>query len=105
MMRRRNKWLLVLGIVVVLLVAARLALEPILLDYANKKLNALKAYEGHIDDLDLSLLRGGYNIKGIEIVKTGAGQPVPFFKGDRIETTAEWPSLLPGSLVAEADLY
>ena len=104
-MRRRNKYLLILGIVVVLLVAMRLALEPILLDYANDKLDALKAYDGRIDDLDLALLRGGYEIKGIEIVKTGAGQPVPFFKGDRIEATVEWRSLLRGSLVAEADLY
>ena len=64
-----------------------------------------EAYDGHIDDLDLALLRGGYDIKGIEIVKTGAGQPVPFFKADRIEATVEWHSLLRGSLVAEGDLY
>ncbi len=104
-MRRRSKYLLILGIVVLLLVAARLALEPILLDYANDKIDALEAYDGHIDDLDLALLRGGYDIKGIEIVKTGSGQPVPFFKGDRIEATVEWRSLLRGSLVAEGDLY
>jgi hypothetical protein len=102
---RRNKYLLIVGIVVVALIAARLALEPILLDYANDKLDALKAYDGHIDDLDLALLRGGYRLKGIEIVKTGSGQPVPFFKGDRIEATVEWRSLLRGSLVAEGDLY
>lgn len=104
-MRRRNKYLLILGSVVLLVVAVRLALEPILLDYANDKLDALKAYDGHIEDLDLALLRGGYDIKGIEIVKTGSGQPVPFFKGDRIEATVEWRSLLRGSLVAEGDLY
>jgi hypothetical protein len=104
-MRRRNKYLLILGIVVVLLIAIRLALEPILLDYANDKLDALKAYGGHIDDLDLALLRGGYQIKGIEVVKTGSGQPVPFFKADRIEATIEWRSLLHGQLVAEADLF
>jgi hypothetical protein len=104
-MRRRNKYLLVLGIVVLVLIAVRLSIEPILLDYANDKLNALEAYDGHIDDLDLALLRGGYDIKGIEIVKTGSGQPVPFFKGDRIEATVEWHSLLRGSLVAEGDLY
>jgi hypothetical protein len=104
-MRRRNKYLLILGIVVLLLVAIRLALEPILLDFANDKLRELKAYDGHIEDLDLALLRGGYDIHGIEIVKTGAGQPVPFFKGDRIEATIEWRSLLHGSLVAEGNLY
>ena len=104
-MRRRDKYLLILAIVVIVLVGVRLALEPILLDYANDKLDALQAYDGHIDDLDLALLRGGYDIRGIEIVKTGSGQPVPFFKGDRIEATVEWRSLLHGSLVAEGDLY
>ena len=104
-MRSRNKWLLALAIVVVLLVAARLALEPILLDFANKKIDALEAYDGSIGDLDLALLRGGYDIRKIEIVKTGSGQPVPFFKADRIEATIEWRSLLHGQLVAEADLF
>jgi hypothetical protein len=104
-MRKRNKYLLILGIVVVVVIGARLALEPILLDYANDKIMALQSYDGHIDDLDLALLRGGYDIKGIEIVKTGSGQPMPFFKGDRIEATIEWRSLLRGQLVAEGDLY
>jgi hypothetical protein len=104
-MRRRNKYLLALGIVVLVLVGIRLALEPILLHYANRKIGALNAYEGHIDDLDLALLRGGYDIRGIEIEKTGSGQPVPFFKADRIEATIEWRSLLHGQLVAEADLF
>ena len=67
-MRRRNKWLLALAIVAVVLVGIRLALEPVLLDYANDKLDALPSYGGHIDDLDLALLRGGYDLKGVEIV-------------------------------------
>jgi uncharacterized protein DUF748 len=104
-MRRRNKWLLGLAIVVVVIIGIRLALEPVLLRYANNKLDALPAYDGHIDDLDLALLRGGYEIQGVEIVKTGAGQPVPFIKADRIEATVEWRSLLHGQLVAEGDLY
>ena len=49
-MRRRNKWLLALAIVIVVLVGVRLALEPMLLRYANDKLDALPAYGGHIDD-------------------------------------------------------
>jgi uncharacterized protein DUF748 len=104
-MRRRNKYLLIVAIVVVVIVGVRLAMEPVLLRYANRKLDALPAYGGHIDDLDLALLRGGYDLKGVEIVKTGAGQPVPFIKADRIEATVEWHSLLRGQLVAEGDLY
>lgn len=104
-MRRRNKYLLIIGIVVVVLIGARIALEPILLDYLNDKFDALQAYDGYVEDLDLALLRGGYDIQGVEIVKTGAGQPVPFFKADRIEATVEWRSLLRGQLVAEGDMY
>ena len=104
-MQRRNRYLLIIGIVVVVLIAARVALEPILLDYVNDRLDALPAYDGHIGDIDVALLRGGYDIQDIEIVKTGAGQPVPFFKADRIEATVEWRSLLRGSLVAEGELY
>jgi hypothetical protein len=104
-MRRRNKYLLIAGIVVVVLIAARVALEPIVLNYVNDTLDELQAYDGHVGDLDLALLRGGYDIQDIEIVKTDAGQSVPFFKADRIEATVEWQSLLRGSLVAEGDLY
>jgi hypothetical protein len=104
-MRRRNRYLLIISIVVVVLIGARVALEPILLDYVNDKFEALQAYDGHVADLDLALLRGGYDIQGIEIVKTGAGQPVPFFKADRIEATVEWRSLMRGRLVAEGDMY
>jgi len=104
-MRSRNKWLLALAIVVVVLIGVRLALEPILLDFANKKLNALQSYDGHIGDIDLSLLRGGYEIQDVEIVKTGSGQPVPFLKLDRLDATIEWRSLLHGQLVAEADVF
>lgn len=100
----RGKYLLIAGVVVVL-IGARVALKPILLDYVNDKFDSQQAYDGHVEDLDLALLRGGYNIQGVEIVKTGAGQPVPFFKADRIEATVEWRSLLRGSLVAEGDMY
>ena len=39
----QNKYLLIAGIVVVVLIAARIALEPILLDYANDKFDSLQA--------------------------------------------------------------
>jgi hypothetical protein len=104
-MQRRTKYLLIIGVVVVVLIAARVALEPVVLNYVNDKLDRLPAYDGHIGDIDVALLRGGYDIQNIEIVKTNAGQPVPFFKADRIAATVEWRSLMRGSLVAEANLY
>lgn len=87
---------------VVLLVAARLALPYVVKDYVNKKLVALETYDGHVDDIDIHLYRGAYSIDGIEIVKTGAKRPVPFFKAANVDFSVEWRSLMKGSIVSEA---
>ncbi|GFE91120.1 DUF748 domain-containing protein [Steroidobacter agaridevorans] len=104
-MRRREKWLIAVVIVVVLAVAIRAALPTLIRDRVNDQLQALEDYDGHIDDVDLSLIRGAYRIDNIQIVKTGSGQPVPFFSSDRIDFSVEWRSLLHGSLVSEAEFF
>lgn len=90
---------------IVVVVAIRAALPTVIRDYVNDQLQALEGYDGHIDDVDLSLIRGAYGIDNIVIVKTGSGQPVPFFSSDRMEFSVEWRSLLHGSLVAEGNLF
>lgn len=100
-MRRRDKWLIAVVAVVVVLVAVRAAMPTVIRDYVNDELQALEQYDGHVEDVDLSLWRGAYGIDNIQIVKTGGEQPVPFFSADRIDFAVEWRSLLRGSLVAE----
>ncbi|HEX6398296.1 MAG TPA: DUF748 domain-containing protein [Steroidobacteraceae bacterium] len=101
-MTRRNKILIGLGVLVIVLVAARLALPYAVKDYTNRKLAGLEAYDGHVGDIDIHLWRGAYSIDGIEIRKTGASRPVPFFKARRVDFSVEWRSLMKGSIVAEA---
>ena len=101
-MTRRNKIVIAVLIVAGLLVSARLAMPYVVKDYANHKLAALAAYDGHVEDVDIHLWRGAYSIDGIEIVKTGAKRPVPFFKARRLNLSVEWRSLWRGSLVSEA---
>ena len=100
-MRRRDKWLIAVVVVIVLLVAIRAAMPTVIRDYVNDQLQALEQYNGQVEDVDLALLRGAYGIDNIRIVKTGGKQPVPFFAADRIDLSVEWRSLLRGSLVAE----
>lgn len=100
-MRRRDQWLLGVAVVVLLLVAVRAALPSIVRDQLNDKLQALEGYDGHVDDVDLALWRGAYGIDNIQIVKTGAKEPTPFFSSDRVDFSVEWRSLMRGSLVAE----
>src|SRR5688572_502252 len=93
-MSRKGKWLIGLAAVVALLVAARIALPFIVEDYANRKLAALEAYDGHVGDIDIHLWRGAYSIDDIVIVKRGAKRPVPFFETRRLDLSVEWRSLL-----------
>jgi hypothetical protein len=123
-MRRRDKWLFAGALLVFLIVAVRVALPSVLRDYVNGRLQALEGYEGHIEDIDLSLLRGAYRIENIQIVRTpsdtrtgdapadtktdakaASAAPVPFFSCPRVEFSVEWPSLIRGSLVAEGEFH
>jgi hypothetical protein len=104
-MTRSRKILIASLTVVVLLVAARIALPYVVEDFVNRKLAALDSYDGHVGDIDIHLWRGAYSIDQIEIVKTGAKRPVPFFRGDRVNFSVEWRSLFRGSIVSEATFY
>jgi hypothetical protein len=97
-----RKTLVIVIAVAVLLVAARLAMPYAVEEYVNDKLASLDSYQGSIGEVDIHLWRGAYSIDDIEIVKTGATRPVPFFRSDRLEFSVEWRSLIRGSLVSEA---
>jgi hypothetical protein len=104
-MTRSRKILIASLSVIVLLVAARVALPYVVEDFVNRKLAGLDSYDGHVGDIDIHLWRGAYSIDQIEIVKTGAKRPVPFFRGDRVNFSVEWRSLFRGSIVSEASFF
>ncbi|MGE5315494.1 MAG: DUF748 domain-containing protein [Acidobacteriota bacterium] len=103
--RRRiagKKWWII-GTVIVLLVAFRLALPSIVLHYVNKTLNEMEGYRGHVDDVDMHLYRGAYVIKGITVEKMNADVPVPFVSIDKLDLSVEWRALFHASLVGEIE--
>jgi hypothetical protein len=95
----RTKWILL--IVLVALVALRIALPYIVKSYVNRTLADIPGYHGYIDDVDMGLWRGAYVIKGLNIEKVDAKIPVPFISSKQIDLSIEWASLLHGSLVGE----
>lgn len=99
-----RKWVIILG-TLVLLIAFRLVLPRIVLHYANKSLAKLEGYYGHINDIDLSIYRGAYQIDDIFIdkVDTVSGDSVPFFASDRIDLSVEWPALFDGRVVGKLE--
>jgi hypothetical protein len=103
-MIRRTKFLWALGILAVLLIAARAAAPFVVKDWLNKKLVALESYDGHVTDIDLALLRGAYRADMVRIVKTGSKHPEPFFDAEHVDISIEWRNLLRGKLVVECVL-
>jgi len=98
--RRRRLWI-ILGAITILLIAARLVLPYVLLRFVNRELTKIDGYRGHVDDIDVALIRGAYTIKRINLDKISGKIPVPFFKADVIDLSVEWGALFHGAFVGE----
>jgi hypothetical protein len=98
--KRRTLWI-VLGSILVVLLAARIALPYVLLRLVNKELMKIPDYQGHVDDLDVALWRGAYKLKSIRLDKTGGKVPVPFFSAEVIDLSLEWSALFHGRFVGK----
>lgn len=63
----------------------------------------MKGYYGHVEDIDLSILRGAYKIDRIYInkVDSAARHQTPFFAASLIDLSIEWKALFNGALVGE----
>lgn len=99
--RKRRIWLLILGS----LIAMRIALPYILLHVANDRLSKMPGYYGHIQDLDLALIRGAYQLDSfyLDRVDTASLEHTPFIAARTIDLSVEWKALFDGGLVGELE--
>ncbi|MCF0063263.1 DUF748 domain-containing protein [Dyadobacter chenwenxiniae] len=97
---KRKKVTWIIAGVLLLMIAVRIALPYIVLHYANKSLAEMKGYYGHIQDVDLAVLRGAYRVDSIYLNKadTVSGKQTPFFAASVIDLSIEWKALLKGSI-------
>lgn len=100
--KSRRVWKILLAVVLVLVIA-RLILPYVVLRYANKTLANMKGYYGHIDDIDIALIRGAYRMDSIYLnqVDTVTQKQTEFFAASAIDLSIEWKALLHGSVVGE----
>lgn len=89
--------------VIALIVAVRIALPYAILKWANNTLAEMDGYNGHIEDIDLAVIRGAYKIDSIYIneVDSVSKKETPFLAASSIDLSVEWRSLFKGSLVGE----
>jgi Domain of Unknown Function (DUF748) len=100
---RRSLW--ILGIVVLVLVVARLVLPYAVLHYLNNRMARMGGYSGHIADIDIHLWRGAYTIDRLVINKTGGALPVPLFNAVRTDISLKWRALSRGALRGKVDFF
>jgi hypothetical protein len=100
-LKKVNLTYIIIAIVVLTVFVIRLALPGIVKNYVNKKLNELPGYTGHVNDIDIALIRGAYVIKGLVLKKKTDPAKYPFLEIQHTDLSIEWESLFKGRLVSE----
>jgi hypothetical protein len=105
---RVSRWprrtLLTLGIVFVILAAARIAAPFLVKNAINKRLAKIPDYSGHVDSVALHVWRGAYRMEGFRIVKSSGTVSEPFFAAERIDFSIAWSQLFHGKLVSSISI-
>src|SRR3982751_5618584 len=101
--RSRDRLLKIFLVIVIILVIIRVALPFIVLHYANKALAEMPGYYGHVQDIDISLIRGAYQLNNMFINKLDSANQMQttLFKVETIDLSIEWRALIHGSIVGE----
>lgn len=95
-------------IVLAVLIALRLAMEPVAEYYANKSLSNMESYTGKIRDIDIHLFRGAYQVKGITVQKVDSSKSdnkIPFVQIDTLDLSVQWDALFEGRVVGKVIIY
>jgi hypothetical protein len=104
---RKIRALRIVLVIAVLIIAFRIILPYWVLGFVNKRLASIRDYYGHVDDIDIALLRGAYVVKEIYINKLDSAtqKQTPLFACPHTDISIEWSSLFKGRIVSEMDFY
>jgi hypothetical protein len=94
----------VVASIIIVLVILRLTLPFIIEKYVNYQLNRNADYGGAIGDVSVSLWRGAYTIKNVNIFKRNGAVQEPFFKAQTLDLSIEWKELFHGAVVGAVEM-
>jgi uncharacterized protein DUF748 len=96
---------IVIGVLVVIGVAARLAAPTLVERYVNRQLADMGEYRGTVSGVELRLLAGGYVLRDLTIVETDSTNETPFVAMPAMDLTLQWRALFRGRAVGEAVMH
>ncbi|MEO9891040.1 DUF748 domain-containing protein [Aurantibacter sp.] len=100
----RKKRYLIPILIISVLVIFRLLLPFAVKKYVNGVLANIPGFHGHIEDIDISLIRGAYVINQLYLNKIDAESEVPFIDIEKADISVEWSALFDGKVVSEIEL-
>jgi len=95
---------LIIFVLIFLLLILRLALPFLIRVYVNHQLNNNQVYGGTIGDVDVSLWRGAYTIRDVDIYKRNGSIREPFFNAHILDLSIEWKELFHGAIVGAVEM-
>lgn len=99
-----RRTLIALGIIIVVLAAARIAAPFLVKRAINQRLAKIPDYSGHVDGVELHMWRGAYRMDSFRIVKSSGKVTEPFFAAERIDFSIAWSQLFRGRLVSSISI-
>lgn len=103
---RRQRWILAIaGTVLVVLVAVYLAAPYLIQNYLNDNvLNDMGDYHGHVEDVDVNLLKGAYKLQDVYMYRKEGNADIPFFYVTSFYIALSWEALMEGAILVSARL-
>jgi len=89
--------------IALILLAVRLAMPYFVTKYVNKVLATLPGYTGSIEDVDIHLYRGAYQVQELRIFKVDGQKKIPFIYIPVLDLSIEWSALFDGAIVGEVE--
>lgn len=99
----KTPYKIILGIVIVV-ITLRIMLPSIVKNYVNRTLDDLPGYIGHVEDIDIRLIRGAYAIDSLILKKRTDTTHYPFLQINHADLSIEWEQIFKGKLVGEVIL-
>lgn len=87
-----------------ILIILRLYLPYWALYTVNQKLSDMGDYSGHIENVDIDLYRGAYQLQELSVSKIKGTHKVPFIRADNIDIALSWRALFKGEILADIAL-
>lgn len=97
--------LIVVAVLLIAVIALRLALPTLVKNQLNQRFAQMGDYSGYVDDVDIALWRGAYALNDVDITKVDQDVPVPFFSADTIDLAIDWSALIHFAIVAEVHFH